>query len=392
MLTYAGVDFYDIESQLSEDEIMVRDMVRDWVDEEVIPNIEEACREGRFPEEWGQALGEMGVLGMTIDEKYGCAGMSYVAYGLVCQELERGDSGLRSFASVQGSLAMFPISAFGSEEQKMHYLPKMASGEWVGCFGLTEPDYGSNPGDMITRAVEDGDDFILNGAKMWITNGTIADVAIVWAKLDGVIRGFIVEKDDVGFSAPEMTGKHSLKASVTSELVLQDCRIPKNRIFPDVKGLKGPFSCLNNARYGISWGAIGSAQACFHSAKEYSLSRIQFDHPIASYQLVQNKLAWMLREITKGQLLALHLGRKKDDGSWNAEQISLAKMNNVDMALEIARMARDIHGANGILDEYPIMRHMANLESVKTYEGTHDIHNLILGRWITGIQAFTRDI
>lgn len=392
MLTYAGVDFYDIESQLSEDEIMVRDMVRGWVDEEVIPNIEEACREGRFPEEWGQALGEMGVLGMTIDEKYGCAGMSYVAYGLVCQELERGDSGLRSFASVQGSLAMFPISAFGSEEQKMHYLPKMASGEWVGCFGLTEPDYGSNPGDMITRAVEDGDDFILNGAKMWITNGTIADVAIVWAKLDGVIRGFIVEKDDVGFSAPEMTGKHSLKASVTSELVLQDCRIPKNRIFPDVKGLKGPFSCLNNARYGISWGAIGSAQACFHSAKEYSLSRIQFDHPIASYQLVQNKLAWMLREITKGQLLALHLGRKKDDGSWNAEQISLAKMNNVDMALEIARMARDIHGANGILDEYPIMRHMANLESVKTYEGTHDIHNLILGRWITGIQAFTRDI
>ena len=392
MLTYAGVDFYDIESQLSEDEIMVRDMVRDWVDEEVIPNIEEACREGRFPEEWGQALGEMGVLGMTIDEKYGCAGMSYVAYGLVCQELERGDSGLRSFASVQGSLAMFPISAFGSEEQKMHYLPKMASGEWIGCFGLTEPDYGSNPGDMITRAVEDGDDFILNGAKMWITNGTIADVAIVWAKLDGVIRGFIVEKDDVGFSAPEMTGKHSLKASVTSELVLQDCRIPKNRIFPDVKGLKGPFSCLNNARYGISWGAIGSAQACFHSAKEYSLSRIQFDHPIASYQLVQNKLAWMLREITKGQLLALHLGRKKDDGSWNAEQISLAKMNNVDMALEIARMARDIHGANGILDEYPIMRHMANLESVKTYEGTHDIHNLILGRWITGIQAFTRDI
>jgi len=391
MLTYEAVDFYDIESQLSEEEIMVRDMVRDWVDEEVIPNIEEACREGRFPEEWGQALGEMGVLGMTIDEKYGCAGMSYVAYGLVCQELERGDSGLRSFASVQGSLAMFPISAFGSEEQKMHYLPKMASGEWIGCFGLTEPDYGSNPGDMITRAVEDGDDFILNGAKMWITNGTVADVAIVWAKLDGVIRGFIVEKDDVGFSAPEMTGKHSLKASVTSELVFQDCRIPKNRMLPDVKGLKGPFSCLNNARYGISWGAIGSAQACFHSAKEYALSRIQFDHPIASYQLIQNKLAWMLREITKGQLLALHLGRKKDDESWIPEHISLAKMNNVDMALEIARMARDIHGANGILDEYPIMRHMANLESVKTYEGTHDIHNLILGRWITGIQAFTRE-
>ncbi len=391
-MAYEGLDFYDIESQLSEEEVMVRDMVRDWVDEEVIPNIEEACRDGRFPEEWGKALGEMGVLGMTIDEKYGCAGMSYVAYGLVCQELERGDSGLRSFASVQGSLAMFPISAFGSEEQKMHYLPRMASGEWIGCFGLTEPDYGSNPGDMITRAVEDGDEYILNGAKMWITNGTVADVAIVWAKLDGVIRGFIVEKDDVGFSAPEMTGKHSLKASVTSELVFQDCRIPKDRILPNVKGLKGPFSCLNNARYGISWGAIGSAQACFHSAKEYALSRIQFEHPIASYQLVQNKLAWMLREITKGQLLALHLGRKKDDGSWFPEQISLAKMNNVDMALEIARMARDIHGANGILDEYPIMRHMANLESVKTYEGTHDIHNLIIGRWITGIQAFTRTV
>lgn len=391
-MAYEGLDFYDIESQLSEEEVMVRDMVRDWVDEEVIPNIEEACRDGRFPEEWGKALGEMGVLGMTIDEKYGCAGMSYVAYGLVCQELERGDSGLRSFASVQGSLAMFPISAFGSEEQKMHYLPRMASGEWVGCFGLTEPDYGSNPGDMITRAVEDGDEFVLNGAKMWITNGTVADVAIVWAKLDGIIRGFIVEKDDVGFSAPEMTGKHSLKASVTSELVFQDCRIPKDRILPNVKGLKGPFSCLNNARYGISWGAIGSAQACFHSAKEYALSRIQFEHPIASYQLVQNKLAWMLREITKGQLLALHLGRKKDDESWFPEQISLAKMNNVDMALEIARMARDIHGANGILDEYPIMRHMANLESVKTYEGTHDIHNLIIGRWITGIQAFTRSV
>lgn len=391
-VAYEGLDFYEIESQLSEEEVMVRDMVRDWVDEEVIPNIEEACREGRFPEEWGKALGEMGVLGMTIDEKYGCAGMSYVAYGLVCQELERGDSGLRSFASVQGSLAMFPISAFGSEEQKMHYLPRMASGEWIGCFGLTEPDYGSNPGDMITRAVEDGDEYVLNGAKMWITNGTVADVAIVWAKLDGKIRGFIVEKDDVGFSAPEMTGKHSLKASVTSELVLQDCRIPKDRILPNVKGLKGPFSCLNNARYGISWGAIGSAQACFHSAKEYALSRIQFEHPIASYQLVQNKLAWMLREITKGQLLALHLGRKKDDESWFPEQISLAKMNNVDMALEIARMARDIHGANGILDEYPIMRHMANLESVKTYEGTHDIHNLIIGRWITGIQAFTRTV
>ena len=390
-MTYEGVDFYDIESELTEEETMVRDMVRDWVSEEVVPNIEKACHDGVFPDEWRVALGEMGVLGMALDG-YGCAGMSYVAYGLVCQELERGDSGVRSFASVQGSLAMYPIHDFGSEEQKQKYLPRMATGEWVGCFGLTEPDYGSNPGDMITKAEDKGDHYLLNGAKMWITNGTIADVSIVWAKLDGVIRGFTVEKDDPGFSAPEMTGKHSLKASVTSELVMQECRIPKDRMLPDVQGLKGPFSCLNNARYGISWGAVGAAQSCFHSAKEYALSRIQFDNPIAAYQLVQNKLAWMLREITKGQLLALNLGRKKDSGSWTPEQISLAKMNNVDMALEIARMARDIHGANGILDEYPIMRHMANLESVKTYEGTHDIHNLILGRHITGIQSFTREL
>ena len=390
-MTYEGVDFYDIESELTDEEKMVRDMARDWVSEEVVPNIEQACRDGVFPDEWRVALGDMGVLGMALDG-YGCAGMSYVAYGLVCQELERGDSGVRSFASVQGSLAMYPIHDFGSEEQKQKYLPRMATGEWVGCFGLTEPDYGSNPGDMITKAVDEGDEYVLNGAKMWITNGTIADVSIVWAKLDGVIRGFIVEKDDPGFSAPEMTGKHSLRASVTSELVLQDCRIPKDRILPHVEGLKGPFSCLNNARYGICWGAVGAAQSCFHSAKEYALSRIQFGNPIAAFQLVQNKLAWMLREITKGQLLARNLGRKKDAGTWTPEQISLAKMNNVDMALEIARMARDIHGANGILDEYPIMRHMANLESVKTYEGTHDIHNLILGRHITGIQSFTREL
>ena len=390
-MTYEGVDFYDIESELTDEEKMVRDMARDWVSEEVVPNIEQACRDGVFPDEWRVALGDMGVLGMALDG-YGCAGMSYVAYGLVYQELERGDSGVRSFASVQGSLAMYPIHDFGSEEQKQKYLPRMATGEWVGCFGLTEPDYGSNPGDMITKAVDEGDEYVLNGAKMWITNGTIADVSIVWAKLDGVIRGFIVEKDDPGFSAPEMTGKHSLRASVTSELVLQDCRIPKDRILPHVEGLKGPFSCLNNARYGICWGAVGAAQSCFHSAKEYALSRIQFGNPIAAFQLVQNKLAWMLREITKGQLLALNLGRKKDAGTWTPEQISLAKMNNVDMALEIARMARDIHGANGILDEYPIMRHMANLESVKTYEGTHDIHNLILGRHITGIQSFTREL
>ena len=389
-MAYEALDFYDIDSLLTEEERMVRDMVRDWVDKEVIPNIEEACRDGVFPDKWRVDLGEMGILGAPL-KGYGCPGLSYIAYGLICQEFERGDSGVRSFASVQGSLAMYPIWDFGSEEQKNHYLPRMATGEFIGCFGLTEPDYGSNPGDMITRAEDKGDHYLLNGAKMWITNGTIADLAVVWAKLDGVIRGFIVEKDDPGFSAPEMTGKHSLKASVTSELVFQDCRIPKDRILPGVKGLKGPFSCLNNARYGISWGAVGAAQSCFDSAREYALSRIQFDHPIASFQLVQNKLSWMLREITKAQLLAYHLGNKKDDGTWIPEHISLAKMNNVDIALEIARMSRDIHGANGILDEYPVMRHMANLESVKTYEGTHDIHNLILGRHITGIQSFTRE-
>jgi glutaryl-CoA dehydrogenase len=390
-MAYEALDFYDINSLLTDEERMIRDAVRDWVDETVIPNIEKACRDEVFSDQWRVDLGEMGVLGAPL-EGYGCPGLSYIAYGLICQELERGDSGVRSFASVQGSLAMYPIWDFGSEEQKNHYLPKMHAGEWIGCFGLTEPDYGSNAGDMITRAEDKGGHYLLNGAKMWITNGTIANLAIVWAKLDGVIRGFIVEKEDPGFTAPEMTGKHSLKASVTSELVFQDCKIPKDRILPGVEGLKGPLSCLNNARYGISWGAVGAAQSCFSSAREYALSRIQFDHPIASFQLVQNKLAWMLREITKGQLLAYHLGKKKDDGTWTPEQISLAKMNNVDMALEIARMARDIHGANGILDEYPVMRHMANLESVKTYEGTHDIHNLILGRHITGIQSFTREL
>src|SRR6185436_8283970 len=357
------------------------------VEENVVPVIEKHARAGTFPMNLVPQMAEMGLLGMNL-HGYGCAGMSNVAYGLTCQELERGDSGIRSFASVQGSLSMFPIWKHGTEEQKQKYLPKMAAGEFIGCFGLTEPDYGSNPGGMVTKAVDDGGSYVLNGAKMWITNGSLAHVAIVWAKLDGVIRGFIVEKGDPGFSAPEMTGKHSLRASVTSELVFLDCRIPKDRMLPNVKGLAGPFSCLNNARYGIAWGALGAAMSCFHSAKTYALSRIQFDKPIASYQLVQNKLAYMLREITKGQLLALQLGRLKDQGTLIPEQVSLAKMNNVDIALQVARMARDIHGANGILDEYPVMRHMANLESVYTYEGTHDIHNLILGRWITGIPAF----
>jgi len=391
-MAYEALDFYDIDALLSEEELMVRDMVRDWVDEKVIPNIEQHYLDGTFPREWIQDLGEMGVLGMVIPEKYGCAGMSYTAYGVVCRELERGDSGLRSFASVQGSLSMHPIHKFGSEEQKMKYLPGMAAGELIGCFGLTEPDYGSNPGGMITKAEDMGDHYLLNGAKMWITNGTICDLAIVWAKLDGEIRGFIVEMGDEGFTAPEQKGKHSLRASVTSELVFQDCKIPKDRILPEAKGLSGPFSCLNRARYGIAWGSLGAAQACFDAAKKYSLERIQFDRPIAAFQLIQMKLATMLREITKGQLLAYHLGRKIDEDNWIPEFISLAKMNNVDIALDIARVARDIHGANGVTSEYPIMRHMNNLESVKTYEGTHDIHNLILARHITGIQSFTRNL
>jgi glutaryl-CoA dehydrogenase len=387
MRKFDGVDLYNLDSMLSDEEKAVRQVVRDWTEDNVIPIIEGHCRAATFPRHLVSQMGEMGLLGVNL-HGYGCAGMSNVAYGLVCQELERGDSGIRSFASVQGSLVMFPIWKHGSEEQKQKYLPKLATGEFIGCFGLTEPDYGSNPGGMVTKAVDDGDSYVLNGAKMWITNGTLAHVAVVWAKLDGVIRGFIVEKGDPGFTAPEMHGKHSLKASVTSELVFQDCRIPKDRILPHVSGLKGPFSCLNNARYGISWGALGAAMACYHSAREYSLSRIQFGKPIAGFQLVQNKLAWMVREITKGQLLALQLGRMKDAGTMIPEQVSLAKMNNVDIALQIAREARDMHGANGILDEYPVMRHMANLESVKTYEGTHDVHNLIIGRWITGIQAF----
>jgi glutaryl-CoA dehydrogenase len=387
MARYEGVDFYNIDDLLSEEERAVRDTVRGWVGERVLPIIEKHYENGTFPRELAKEMGELGFLGANL-KGYGCPGLSNVMYGLICQELEAGDSAIRSFCSVQGSLVMFPIHAYGSEEQKNKWLPRLAAGEAIGCFGLTEPDFGSNPGGMITRAEDKGDHYLLNGAKMWITNGTVADVAVVWAKLDGVVRGFLVEKGMPGFSAPEMKGKHSLRASVTSELVFQDVKLPKENLLPGVSGLKGPLSCLNNARYGIAWGALGAAQACFHSAKEYSLSRIQFDRPIASFQLVQNKLAWMLREITKGQLLAWRVGRLKDEGKLIHEQVSLAKMNNVDIALQIARVARDIHGANGILGEYPVMRHMANLESVFTYEGTHDIHNLVLGRWITGIPAF----
>ncbi|MBX2798474.1 MAG: acyl-CoA dehydrogenase family protein [Myxococcales bacterium] len=388
MSSYEGVDFYQIDDLLSDEEKAIRGAVRDWVDDRVVPIIEEHYQRGTFPTELATEMGELGFLGANLDG-YDCPGLNNVSYGLICQELERGDSAIRSFASVQGSLVMFPIHAYGSEAQKQRWLPKLAKGEAIGCFGLTEPDFGSNPSGMITRAVDAGDHYVLNGAKMWITNGTVADVAVVWAKLEGEVHGFLVERGMDGFSAPEMTGKHSLRASVTSELVFQDVKLPKDNLLPGVKGLKGPLSCLNNARYGIAWGALGAGMGCFHSATEYAKSRIQFDRPIASFQLVQNKLAWMLREITKGQLLAWRLGRMKDAGTLHHEQVSLAKMNNVDIALEIARVARDVHGANGILGEYPVMRHMANLESVKTYEGTHDIHNLVLGRWITGIAAFT---
>ena len=386
MEKYQPLDFYNIEQYFSDEEIMVRDLVRSWVDETIIPNIEEYNEKGIFPNEIISEMGKMGLFGCYLD-KYGGAGMSHTAYGLICQELERADSSLRSCLSIQGSLSILPIFLFGDGHQKEKYLPKMIKGEWISCFGLTEPDHGSDPTNMATKAIRDGDSFILNGAKMWITNGSIADMAIVWAKLDGEIRGFIVEKNDNGFSAPEMKGKHSFKSSITSELVFQDCKIPVDRLLPNIKGMKGPLECLSQARFGIVWGAIGSAMCCYNASVKYAKSRVMFKKPIASFQLVQNKLAWMLREITKAQLLAYHLGNAKDSGNATPEMVSLGKMNNVDMAMKVARMARDIHGANGILNEYPVMRHMANLESV-SLQGTHDIHNLILGRWITGISAF----
>ena len=384
-----GKDFYNIDSLFQEEELMVRDAVRSFVAREVQPVIDEAAREGRFPLHLPASMAELGVFGPTLPEEYGGGGANNVVYGLMMQELERCDSGIRSFASVQSSLVMFPIFRYGTDEQRRHWLPRLARAEAIGCFGLTEPDHGSDPGGMETRAVRDGDSFVLNGAKMWITNGTIADVAVVWAKLDGEIRGFLVEKGTPGFTAPEMKGKHSLRASVTSELVFQDCRIPEKNILPDASGLKAPLACLTQARYGIAWGAIGAAEACYHIALDYAKTRVQFDRPIASFQLVQQKLVFMESEITKARLLALHLGRMKDNGTMTFAHVSMAKRNNVDIALTIARMARDILGANGILDEYPVMRHMNNLESVRTYEGTHDIHTLILGHEITGLPAYS---
>ncbi len=385
---FQGLDFMNMDSLLSEEEILVRNTVREFVDDNVIPIIEKHAREGTFPMDLVAKMAELGLFGSTLPAKYGCAEMNNVAYGLVMQELERGDSGIRSFASVQSGLVMYPIFAYGSEKQKDYWLPRLAKGEAIGCFGLTEPDFGSNPGGMITRAVETSDGYMLNGAKMWITNGTLAHVAVVWAKLNGVVRGFLVEKGTRGFTAPEMKGKHSLRASVTSELILQDVHIPKENILPNGEGLKLPLGCLSQARYGIAWGAIGAAMACYDSALNYAKSRIQFDKPIAAFQLTQEKLVQMLNEITKAQLLCLQLGRLKDNGKVRFQQISLAKRNNVYHALQIAREARSILGANGILDEYPVMRHAANLESVITYEGTHEMHTLIVGEDITGIAAF----
>jgi len=385
---FAGVDYYNIQSLLSEEEIMIRDLVREFVSDEVIPVIEEYNREGKFPLQLISKMAEIGLFGSTLPQKYGGSEMNNVAYGLVMQELERGDSGIRSFVSVQSALVMYPIYTFGSVEQKEKWLPALAKGEKIGCFGLTEPDYGSNPAGMVTRAEKTGGGYIINGAKMWITNGTIADVAVVWAKLDGVIKGFLVEKGMKGFSAPEMKGKHSLRASVTSELIFQDVFVPEENLLPETNGLKNPLMCLNQARYGIAWGVVGSMMACYDAALNYSKSRIQFSKPIAAYQMTQEKLVHMLTEITKAQLLNIQLGRMKDANTLKHTQVSLAKRNNCEKALEIARISREILGANGILDEYPVMRHSVNLESVKTYEGTHEMHTLIIGEDITGFSAF----
>jgi glutaryl-CoA dehydrogenase len=393
---FSGVDFIQFDSVLSEDELLVRANTRAFVEDKLIPLIEQCNRDGRFPRELVRPMGALGFFGASL-EGYGCAGMNSVEYGLLMQELERGDSGIRSFVSVQSALVMYPIYAFGSDAQKNLWLPKLATGEKLGCFGLTEPDFGSNPGGMRTRAHKDGDEYVLNGEKMWITSGSIADVAVIWAKVeepdvaheDWRVRGFLVETDRPGFKAHDVHGKWSLRASVTSGLAMQDVRIPAENLLSGSDGLKSPLLCLSQARYGISWGAIGAAMACYDTALQYAKQRKQFrDQPIASHQLVQEKLAWMITEISKAQLLALHLGRLKEQGKAAFQYISMAKKNNVGMALECARMARDILGANGISDDYPIMRHMMNLESVKTYEGTDDIHTLIIGQSITGIAAF----
>jgi len=387
MKKFRGVDLYEIDPLLSDEERMVRQTVREFVDAELLPVIREAWEVGKLPQSLVPKVAEMGLLGATL-QGYGCAGMNNVAYGLCMQELERGDSGRRSFASVQSALVMYPIHAFGSAEQKDRFLPRLQKAELIGCFGLTEPDFGSNPGGMKTRAEKKGDRLVLNGNKMWITNSPLAHVAVVWAKVGDVVHGFLVERGMKGFETPEIKGKLSLRASDTGEIVLRDCEVPEENHLPGVQGLKSALSCLNQARYGIAWGAVGAAMACYEEALDYAKQRVQFTKPIAGYQLVQRKLVEMVSEITKAQLLSLQLGRLKDQGKLTFVQVSLAKRNNVHQALEIARAARDILGGNGILNEYASMRHMCNLESVYTYEGTHDIHTLIIGEHITGIPAY----
>jgi glutaryl-CoA dehydrogenase len=388
MEKFRGVDYYGIDDLLTEEQRMMRDAVRDWVEARFLPIVGQHHRDGTFPMELAKDLGEMGVFGATL-KGYGCAGLDNIAYGLIMQELERGDSGLRSFASVQSGLVMYPIYSYGSDSQKDRWLPALQSGAALGCFGLTEPDHGSDPGSMKTRAIKKGNEYVLNGTKLWITNGSLADVAVVWAKGDdGEIGGYLVEKGTSGYSTLDIHGKFSMRASITSELAFADCRIPLENKLPGVKGLKGPLSCLSQARYGIAWGAIGAAMSCYDWALQYAQQRIQFNKPIGSFQLVQQKLVWMITEITKAQLLCWRLGQLKDEGRVRPQQISMAKMNNVQMALDGARMARDILGAAGIVDEHPIIRHMMNLETVNTYEGTHDIHTLIVGRDITGLDAF----
>jgi glutaryl-CoA dehydrogenase len=388
MAKFPGVDYLLIDSQLSEQEKMVRQTARQFVDERVIPQIRDCFRDGRFPKELIGEMGRLGFFGANL-EGYGCAGMNNVEYGLIMQELERGDSGVRSFASVQGALVMYPIYAYGSEEQKQKWLPKLQSGEAIGCFGLTEPGFGSNPAGMLTRARRDGSDWILNGEKTWITNGSVADVAVVWARAEDGIRGFLVEKGTPGFSSSELHGKLSMRASVTASLALSDCRVKECAMLPGARGLKGPLGCLSQARYGIGWGVIGAAMDCYETARSYSVLRKQFDDkPIASHQLVQEKLADMITEITKAQLMAQHCGRLKDEGKIEPWHISMLKRNNARMALDCARQARDLLGGNGIMDEYPIMRHLCNLETVKTYEGTDHIHTLVIGERVTGVSAY----
>lgn len=387
-MDYKGVDYYFLDDLLTDEEKAIRQTIREFVNEEVLPIIEKYNQEMKFPKDLIPKMASLGIFGPTLPEEYGGLGLNNISYGLIMQELERGDSGLRSFASVQSSLVMYPIYTFGSESQKRFWLEKLASAEKIGCFGLTEPDYGSNPGGMITKAEKVDGGYLINGAKMWITNGTIADVAVVWAKFNGKVHGFLVEKGTKGFSAPETKGKLSLRASITSELIFEDCFIPDENILPNTSGLKSPLMCLTQARYGIAWGMVGMMMQCYSTALDYALSRKQFSKPIAAYQITQEKLVYMLTEITKAQLLCYRLAQLKDKGIMRPQQVSMAKRNSCEFAKNIASIAREILGANGILDEYPIMRHLANVESVKTYEGTHEMHTLIIGEDITGFSAY----